>query len=113
MKKRLNELSNLEDGWYDGEGLAPTNVALYIAEEVATEVVAAFPSVKYGLYPMFDGGVEMEMSTHTCDIDMEFGPGKQVEVRLETSVSEATLKFTWPTPVVVIVAMIEAFVRGA
>lgn len=56
---RLAELAALEDGWLDGEGIAPTNQAV----EVAYNLHLVFQNsgdVGYGIFPSTEGGIWFE-----------------------------------------------------
>lgn len=59
MILRLQELSELRDGWLDGEGKAPTQAALDTADELLRRPM--------GIYPTEDGGIQIEMN-HRLEI---------------------------------------------
>jgi hypothetical protein len=56
---RLQELAQLEDGWYDGHCDAPSAAALSLAGALALSLP---PDLTPALYPTFEGGVGLEWS---------------------------------------------------
>ncbi len=81
MKDRLNELSQLEDGWFDGEGLAPLEGAMAWLEE-SWRTHAAHLREPY-IYPTLEGGLSLEWDKP--------GAGLTLEVDLSTKQARATL----------------------
>lgn len=56
--ERLNELSNLEDGWYWGDGLAPTAAAINASRDLVNILPKQLEDP--GIFPTPDGGVLIE-----------------------------------------------------
>lgn len=68
MNDRLDSLENLEPGWMDGRGYAPSTEAVYSGRTL----VKAFEWVQFndpGIFPLEDGGVVFEFS----DFEIEIG----------------------------------------
>lgn len=56
LVKRLHKLSSLQDGWMDGEGVAPSGIAI----EMAFPLAVAFKDDGPSLFPTLTGGVLFE-----------------------------------------------------
>ena len=67
---RLDELGHLNDGWLDGEGVAPDQAGL---EWLASVFGDAFPSdlPLPCLYPTVEGGIQAEWSLPPYDVSLE------------------------------------------
>lgn len=81
MKERLNELAQLEDGWFDGEGLAPLAEAMTWLED-AWRAHAAHLPMPY-IYPTLEGGLSLEWDKPA--------DGLTLELDLATKQARATL----------------------
>lgn len=65
--ERIQELAKLEDGWLgNGEGLAPTPVALANATALATLLEVG----KWSLYPTPAGGISVERNDRDEDLEI-------------------------------------------
>lgn len=82
MKERLNELSQLEDGWFDGEGLAPLADSMSWLEEAWCTHAAHLPEPY--IYPTLEGGLSLEWDKP--------GNGLTLELDLATKQGRASLE---------------------
>lgn len=58
---RFAELAAMQDGWYDGRGKKPTQLAV----EIARSFVACFGDAH--IYPTLEGGIQIEQDAdHHC-----------------------------------------------
>lgn len=62
---RLNELERLQDGWLDGDGIAPTDDALHGAY---TLLITA------RIFPTPEGGVQIEWTNRGREQSVRFSP---------------------------------------
>lgn len=69
---RMTELSRLEPGWLDGEGLPPTGQALKAAGRIATALPADADPVR--AYPTPEGGIELEWDDANLNHTITVGP---------------------------------------
>ena len=71
---QLSELREMEDGWLDGEGVAPghelAGLAVQPDSTVATRNDLPLPHV----YPTVEGGVQAEWSISHHEISLSVGP---------------------------------------
>jgi hypothetical protein len=67
---RLDEFSNLEDGWYGNGTLKPTQVAVKKAHEIL-DVFARENALVPRVYPMPTGGVQFEWNEGRRDVSLE------------------------------------------
>lgn len=67
--KRLEELSLLKDGWYDGHGFAPSSLSIDKAKLITDELSKL--NVKLYIYPLADGGISIEFSSVYLNFDIE------------------------------------------
>ena len=78
-QKRIDCLAQLEDGWFDGEGVALTSAGLDAARvvvEFTDENGLALP----GLFPMPDGGVSIEWLKIGTFFGVEISPTSSFSV---------------------------------
>jgi hypothetical protein len=68
---RLQELAQLRDGWYDGDGAAPSAAALSLAGVVALSLGDSYPT---RIYPTPSGGVCLEWNLSPWDVSAVFRP---------------------------------------
>jgi hypothetical protein len=68
----MTELSRLEPGWLDGEGLPPTGQALKAAGRIATALPADADPVR--AYPTPEGGIELEWDDANLNHTITVGP---------------------------------------
>lgn len=61
IDKQIDALRDLEDGWLDGDGLAPTPVSLIWLHNVLHDLLSDLPAPY--LYPTHEGFVEAEWYT--------------------------------------------------
>ena len=79
---RLEELSLLRDGWLDGRGLAIASDALEVAESFLFKVLDAnLP--RPGVFPMRDGGIQLEWAAGPEELEVVISGGGSVRVFLE------------------------------
>lgn len=71
-EKRFEELAALEDGWYDGNGEAPHPDAIQKAREAVSVLQTSYKGLY--IYPMEDGGVQLEIDSEGGEIDIECYP---------------------------------------
>jgi hypothetical protein len=90
MLKRLDSLSAVEDGWFNGEGLVPTPEATALARDLLPRLLRTAPEVpRPRLYPTPEGGVQAEWGAHGWAVDLTFEPcGTEVSIGA-TRVDEA------------------------
>ena len=76
--QRIDHLSSLKDGWYDGEGYAPLPDALSAARVMLdkTEDMASI----YHIYPTFAGGVLFEFDLGGMSWSVELPPEGEAEI---------------------------------
>ena len=67
---RLDELRDLQDGWLDGEGVAPDHAGL---DWLSGTFKRHYPDDLQlpHTYPTEDGGISLEWSLGACEIDIE------------------------------------------
>ena len=68
LKNQLKELSEMKDGWHDGEGLAPSSESIEMAERFLKALTS-----KIYLYPTLDGGVNIEWGCKDLGVEVEVG----------------------------------------
>lgn len=68
---RLLHLAHLRDGWLDGEGRAPSYIALDATREILMRLDE--PGAP-GIFPMEDGGVQLEWADGTRVVSFEVSP---------------------------------------
>ena len=73
IREHLNELKQLEDGWLDGNGLAPTAEGLDWLTTVLEDRRLAGTAFPY-LYPTEDGGVLAEYHMDKYGAELEVDP---------------------------------------
>lgn len=74
---QLTDLAKLEDGWFDGDGLAPDRVALaWLAERFERCWPRDLPSPY--LYPTVEGGVQAEWPLPPYDVSLEVDLGARM-----------------------------------
>lgn len=79
---RLEELSQLRDGWLDGQGLSITAEALEVAESFLFRILDAnLP--RPGVFPVRDGGIQLEWASGPEDLEVVVSGGGSVRVFLE------------------------------
>lgn len=66
--ERLDEFAQMEHGWLDGRGRAPTNCALAIARSIVAHGLEA------SIYPTPAGGVMFEADANGISWAIEIGP---------------------------------------
>ena len=92
---RLEELAKLEDGWYDGKGLAPAKKPLVrLGQLFETSFDADLPLPF--LYPTTEGGVQAEWTLAewavTLEVDLKTLQGEYQALNMKNNVcNEATL----------------------
>lgn len=69
VRERLGELAKLQDGWLNGEGIAPKNEDLNWFITVFDEYYDASLSLPY-LYPTLNGGIQAEWSNKNYEISL-------------------------------------------
>lgn len=78
ISARLDELRSIQDGWLDGDGIAPSSKGLDWLQENATQHLG-YSHIPY-IYPTPEGGVQIEW---------DIGPFRpSLEIDLETRVGE-------------------------
>ncbi len=67
---QLDDLRNLKDGCYDGDGLAPSHEGLgWLEAKLSNEYLNLLPLPR--IYPTFEGGVQFEWSIGPNDTSLE------------------------------------------
>ena len=67
---QLDDLRNLKDGWYDGDGLAPSHEGLdWLEARLSNEYLNLLPLPR--IYPTVEGGVQLEWSIGSNDTSLE------------------------------------------
>lgn len=70
---RIQYLSELPDGWYDGDGLAPNDEVLQNVKKHLNHLLTKYESCpRPGLFPTTDGGVTAEWSSGDNITDVDF-----------------------------------------
>lgn len=72
LRERLTELSRLEPGWLDGQGVPPAEAALETAGQIVTALPRPIGQVR--VYPTLLGGVQLEWSDGEFNHEIEIGP---------------------------------------
>jgi hypothetical protein len=73
--ERLSTLAELSDGWLDGDGLAPTELALALARQVLARLLVEAPAIERPkVFPTLDGGVQAEWVFGLWAADVAFRP---------------------------------------
>ena len=88
ISDRLESLSEVEDGWYEGRGVALDRAGLlWLDQRMADHYVATDLPLPF-LCPSLPGGVigEWMLERHTCmiEIDLDARTGSWVDVEMET-----------------------------
>lgn len=68
--KRLEELSKLQIGWYNGHGIAPSELSINKARMLITEELSRLNTKLY-VYPLGDGGISIEFCSVHLNFDIE------------------------------------------
>jgi hypothetical protein len=63
--ERIEELAQLKDGWLDGEGKAPTELAINNAKSIST-LLDLFVEKRW-IYPTPYGGIQIELDK-CCEV---------------------------------------------
>ncbi|MGM0558144.1 MAG: hypothetical protein ACQEVA_17300 [Myxococcota bacterium] len=83
LEQRFDELHEIEDGWYHGQGFAPRedimDAVLDFVREAAYEHNAYLPFV----YPTPEGGLQLEWELDDWDVEIEVEPDGAVLVMAE------------------------------
>lgn len=66
-QQRFDELSKLENGWLDGEGIAPNDIAINNAKQISL-LLEQLTTIKQFIYPVPSGGVQLEFNSNTIEI---------------------------------------------
>ena len=67
---QMDDLRNLKDGWYDGDGLATSHKGLdWLDARLSNEYECRLPLPR--IYPTFEGGVQLEWSIGPNDASLE------------------------------------------
>ena len=67
---QMDDLRNLKDGWYDGDGSAPSHEGLdWLEARLSSEYLNLLPLPR--IYPTFEGGVQLEWSIGPNDTSLE------------------------------------------
>ena len=69
---RLRELSELQAGWYDGEGIVLTEAAISAAKNFVNRRAASIEKCK--IFPSIDGGINFEFEYDNWDYTVEVSP---------------------------------------
>ena len=91
ISDRLDYLATVEDGWFEGRGVALDRVGLrWLDNQVADHFVSTDLPLPF-IFPTVPGGVMVEWSTErfegAIEIDLEARTGLWVDVDLETGES--------------------------
>jgi hypothetical protein len=96
---RMEQLSELRDGWYDGEGLSPNPLGLSRFESYFNENWT-FEQALPAIFPTVDGNIQLEWSTEFHEISVEVNlstmKGEYLRVNVEkvVDVEDLILDFT-------------------
>lgn len=74
LDERFMELEELQKGWLDGEGIAPTTAALRRARITLAELLLRLEVPRPRLYPTPEGGVQAEWTSGDCEVSVTFLP---------------------------------------
>ena len=94
VTSQLDELRTMKDGWYEGEGLAPSHEGLdWLNSVFPREYDRNLPSPR--IYPTFDGYVQLEWMVGRNDASLEVDLSKRLgywhNLNLETDIDEERL----------------------
>ena len=67
---QLDRLASMEDGWHNGQGLAPSQVAIECAQRVLALIEAGSDAGVPFIYPTYEGGVTAEWTHHAWEISV-------------------------------------------
>ena len=87
IEERLEDLSGIQDGWLDGEGLALTKPALELAGNVLERLVSDLDVAMPRIYPTPEGGVQAEWILGDWGVDVTFAPEGKVFTAAATNAS--------------------------
>ena len=76
-EERLQYLSTLKEGWYDGSGEAISEVAINMAREFFDLDI---PKLEYCIYPTTSGGILIEFTSNGWDRSIGFNPEGGIEI---------------------------------
>lgn len=77
---RITELSRLQPGWLDGEGLPPTEQALKAAGRIATALPDPPGEERIRVYPTPAGGVQLEWRDANLLHSITVGPDLRLDL---------------------------------
>ncbi len=72
LEQRLEELSRLENGWYDGEGVAPSPSAVATTRRLLMRL-GDLSDPRLHMFPTPDGGIEIEWTADSHARSVEIG----------------------------------------
>ena len=87
IRARLDSMRQMEDGWLEGEGIAPSSEGL---DWLADSFRRYFPedAPRPFLYPTEDGGIQVEWSLGawrvSWEVDLESRMGEWTEIHVKT-----------------------------
>jgi hypothetical protein len=80
IEERLDQLQDLYDGWFDGQGKAVNPVTIALARAVLPKLFHGRPEHKVHIYPTPNGGINVEVDQKTYSYGiLFFGDENQVE----------------------------------
>lgn len=65
---RVTELGLIEDGWYDGDGLGVSDLAVIAAHRWLDDPASVIDRI-YGIFPTLRGGILIEINSSNDEID--------------------------------------------
>jgi hypothetical protein len=92
INARIDELSYLKDGWYNGEGVAPHRSLLKVFNEYFEAFYDATLPLPY-LYPTIDGGLQAEWVNENFDVSLEVEVNKNASLHSLNKKTEEVIEF--------------------
>lgn len=75
--KRLEVIRGLQNGWYDGKGLAPSKRTIKRAQEIVEQYPSLDPFLS--IFPTVEGGVLFEFEIEAWDYSIEIEKNRRLE----------------------------------
>lgn len=70
--ERLANVANLQNGWHDGEGIAPEKYAVSLARQMIMFVDEQLYFTDVSIFPLFEGGIELVLHAGPYDYEVEY-----------------------------------------
>ena len=69
---RLGDFATLQDGWHDGEGVAPARETVSLARQMIMFADEQMYFNEVSIFPLFEGGIELVFHAGPNDYELEY-----------------------------------------